>query len=115
LGVFDNVTFNENNVIQYENIGYQVDLTGIGNRTLKLRLVVDCSPDFSFNLSDRYADESILAKNNLRTINYKGSLAVTEFVLEQNYPNPFNPTTVISWQSPVGGHQTLFMIYLEMR
>jgi hypothetical protein len=33
LGVFDNVTFNENNVIQYENIGYQVDLTGIGNRT----------------------------------------------------------------------------------
>ena len=107
LGVFDNVTFNENNVIQYENIGYQVDLTGIGNRTLKLRLVVDYSPDFSFNLSDRYADESILAKNNLRTINYKGSLAVTEFVLEQNYPNPFNPTTVISWQSPVGGHQTL--------
>lgn len=30
-----------------------------------------------------------------------------EFVLEQNYPNPFNPTTVISWQSPVGIHQTL--------
>uniref|UniRef100_A0A832G8S2 carboxypeptidase T n=1 Tax=Ignavibacterium album TaxID=591197 RepID=A0A832G8S2_9BACT len=30
-----------------------------------------------------------------------------DFVLEQNYPNPFNPTTVISWQSPVSGHQTL--------
>jgi murein tripeptide amidase MpaA len=29
------------------------------------------------------------------------------FVLEHNYPNPFNPTTVISWQSPIGGHQTL--------
>jgi hypothetical protein len=34
-------------------------------------------------------------------------LAPMEFALEQNYPNPFNPSTVISWQSPVGGHQTL--------
>ena len=30
-----------------------------------------------------------------------------EFSLEQNYPNPFNPSTKISWQSPVGSHQTL--------
>ncbi|MDH3268545.1 MAG: YCF48-related protein, partial [Ignavibacteria bacterium] len=29
------------------------------------------------------------------------------FVLYQNYPNPFNPSTTISWQSPVGSHQTL--------
>jgi hypothetical protein len=29
------------------------------------------------------------------------------FSLSQNYPNPFNPSTKISWQSPVGGHQTL--------
>jgi uncharacterized membrane protein len=30
-----------------------------------------------------------------------------KFNLEQNYPNPFNPSTKISWQSPVGSHQTL--------
>ncbi|BDQ02488.1 YCF48-related protein [Ignavibacterium sp.] len=30
-----------------------------------------------------------------------------DFNLFQNYPNPFNPSTKISWQSPVGGHQTL--------
>ena len=30
----------------------------------------------------------------------------TEFELSQNYPNPFNPSTKISWQSPVGSHQT---------
>lgn len=29
------------------------------------------------------------------------------FNLFQNYPNPFNPSTKISWQSPVGSHQTL--------
>lgn len=29
------------------------------------------------------------------------------FMLKQNYPNPFNPGTIISWQLPVGGHQTL--------
>ena len=30
-----------------------------------------------------------------------------QFSLSQNYPNPFNPSTKISWQSPVSGHQTL--------
>jgi hypothetical protein len=29
------------------------------------------------------------------------------FSLSQNYPNPFNPTTIISWQSPVGSRQIL--------
>jgi len=29
------------------------------------------------------------------------------FLLHQNFPNPFNPTTKISWQSPVGSHQTV--------
>lgn len=31
----------------------------------------------------------------------------SQFILFQNYPNPFNPSTKISWQSPVGSHQTL--------
>jgi len=29
------------------------------------------------------------------------------FSLEQNYPNPFNPSTIISWQSPIGSWQTV--------
>jgi predicted GH43/DUF377 family glycosyl hydrolase len=31
----------------------------------------------------------------------------TEFALGQNYPNPFNPGTKISWQVPIGSHQTI--------
>jgi predicted outer membrane repeat protein len=31
----------------------------------------------------------------------------SDYALFQNYPNPFNPSTKISWQSPVGGWQTL--------
>jgi len=33
--------------------------------------------------------------------------SITSFNLGQNYPNPFNPGTIISWQSPISGHQTL--------
>jgi photosystem II stability/assembly factor-like uncharacterized protein len=31
----------------------------------------------------------------------------TDFILEHNFPNPFNPSTKITWQSPVGSHQTI--------
>ncbi len=37
---------------------------------------------------------------------YDENVSLT-YSLEQNYPNPFNPSTTISWQSPVGSHQTL--------
>jgi photosystem II stability/assembly factor-like uncharacterized protein len=30
-----------------------------------------------------------------------------DFNLKQNYPNPFNPSTKISWQSALSGHQSL--------
>lgn len=32
---------------------------------------------------------------------------LNSFKLYQNYPNPFNPNTIISWDSPVSGHQTI--------
>jgi hypothetical protein len=56
---------------------------------------------------DRIDTESALGKSKRREMQYQGETLPKEFVLEQNYPNPFNPTTIISWQSPVGGHLTL--------
>lgn len=39
--------------------------------------------------------------------NHEYATIPSEFKLYQNYPNPFNPSTIISWQSPVGSWQTL--------
>jgi len=42
------------------------------------------------------------------SVPYEDKLSISmSFSLEQNYPNPFNPSTTISWQSPVGCHQTI--------
>jgi len=40
-------------------------------------------------------------------INDDDNIIPEQYLLSQNYPNPFNPSTRISWQSPVGSHQTL--------
>ena len=37
----------------------------------------------------------------------KNLITLNDYYLLQNYPNPFNPSTKISWQSPVSGHQSL--------
>jgi len=39
--------------------------------------------------------------------NVESEISDLNFELKQNFPNPFNPATKISWQAPVGGHQTL--------
>ena len=43
----------------------------------------------------------------LTSIEDNNTLALSKFELFPNYPNPFNPSTKISWQTPVGGWQTL--------
>jgi hypothetical protein len=57
-------------------------------------------------------------KYRLKQIDFDGSFTYSDeimievilsdkFILYQNYPNPFNPITTISWQSPIGGRQTI--------
>jgi len=107
IGLFDNVTYSQDNVFQYNNIGYQVDMTGIGNRTVRLKLLVNTDADCEYSLSKRYADEDMLGKSQRKKVKYQGSNAVTDYALEQNYPNPFNPSTKIKYQILRNGFVTL--------
>uniref|UniRef100_UPI0025B88478 T9SS type A sorting domain-containing protein n=1 Tax=Ignavibacterium sp. TaxID=2651167 RepID=UPI0025B88478 len=107
LGVFDDVVYDQNNLTDFENILYQVNTQGIGQRTVKLRLKVEENINPVVSMVDRIDNEGALAKGKRKELKYEGETIPKEFALNQNYPNPFNPTTVISWQSPVGSHQTL--------
>ena len=55
--------------------------------------------------SEMYLDDLELSMDMVSDV--EAELQPFAFQLDQNYPNPFNPSTKISWQSPVGSHQTL--------
>jgi len=107
LDIFDNVTYSSENVFQYDNTGYEIDLTGIGERELILKLVVSTNADCNYSISKRYSDSETINKKGVKHLIYNGVPAVTEYGLEQNYPNPFNPATIIRYQIPKAGNVTL--------
>ena len=59
-----------------------------------------------FNGTTFRREAFLLDRGGPTSVENTGSL-LKNYSLEQNYPNPFNPSTMISWQSPVGSHQTL--------
>lgn len=65
--------------------------------------------DFSASSSDKwnFGNKFVVHVVEQPTSVESEAVIAENFRLEQNYPNPFNPGTVISWQSPVSGHQTL--------
>ena len=72
--------------------------------------------NYSF-IDDLFGVNSQKLFYRLKQIDFDGTFEYSEivevdiapltFALHQNYPNPFNPSTIISWQSPVSGWQTI--------
>lgn len=76
---------------------------------------VDGNGEWTLSIYDRAAGNTgtlqawglKLFYENVTRIKIDYSTTPNDFIVYQNYPNPFNPSTTISWQSPIGSHQSL--------
>ncbi|MBK7500356.1 MAG: hypothetical protein IPI19_15050 [Ignavibacteriales bacterium] len=59
------------------------------------------------NSQDRWNLTEVCSRTYQEPSSEDDNIVVKDFILDQNYPNPFNPSTMISWNSSVGSHQTL--------
>ncbi len=107
IGTFDATEYNSGNITNYRNIAYEVNTEGIGNRTVRLRLVITPTSECNYTLGNRIAEWSAMGKSGKTKISYRGTDIPTEYALFQNYPNPFNPVTTITYQIPKEGLVTL--------
>jgi hypothetical protein len=108
LGEYDNIMQTKSSLINYETWSYQLNMNGIGNRSVRLKLVVEDNLNSeNYALSKLYSDGAPLSKSNYSSISWKGSDVIDEYDLSQNYPNPFNPSTIIKYQIPKDGVVTI--------
>jgi hypothetical protein len=93
--------------VTYSSSGFWTSIPNGNGPTLSLiNPQLDNSLAESWQASGLYGTPGFLNDVYTKT-ELENDLVPSEFILYQNYPNPFNPSTVISWQSPIGSHQTL--------
>jgi len=88
--------------IDFQGVTYPLTVKVEG---MDIRLMDESGKIMNVNLKD--GEDVVISDVTIDRLMVSGELLPTVYALEQNYPNPFNPTTVISWQSPVGSRQTI--------
>ena len=107
LDSYDKVEFDLKNLKNFEDFSYKINMKGIGEREVRLKLTVENNFKANYAVSEIYNDRGTLGKSNPINLSYKGVLEIKDYSLEQNYPNPFNPSTRIKYQIPKNGKVTI--------
>jgi len=107
LTVFDDITFNHENLQPYASLQYNVNTNGIGNKTVKLVLDIEDNFNGVYSVTSIIDDAELLQKSNRVNIGLGDNINITSYDISQNYPNPFNPSTTIRYQIPQDGMVTL--------
>jgi hypothetical protein len=100
-------TLDEKNLASQVSNTYEYEVKGMEGKkvAIRVKLANNFKPDYATAVIK--SDKNVLPKGSVICMDLTGTLTISDYALEQNYPNPFNPVTKISWQSPVGSHQTL--------
>ncbi|WP_337872968.1 T9SS type A sorting domain-containing protein [Ignavibacterium sp.] len=115
-----NVVLNWTTATEINNHGFEVERRSISTEYIPIGFVKGfgtTSEIKSYTFTDRNLEPGKFFYR-LKQIDFNGVheysneievevSPVSAFSLSQNYPNPFNPSTIISWQSPISGWQTL--------
>jgi hypothetical protein len=107
LAVINDITQTVESISIKKNMMYKVNLSHLGNREAKLRMIETDNIKGAYSFSKVFTSTYQLNKNNINEIFLSDGSVITEYNLFQNYPNPFNPSTQIKYSILAEGLVTL--------
>ncbi|MBZ0179274.1 MAG: hypothetical protein K8F36_08280 [Melioribacteraceae bacterium] len=82
IGEYDNITYDRENLDKYANTAYTIDMSGIGERTVQIRLVVNDNLEGGYGVSNIFGDGMLFGKNTTPIEqNFQGSLEIKDYHL----------------------------------